>query len=240
MKKADIVAAIREASAANGGVPLGRGRFEQLTGIKESAWSGKYWTRWSDAVREAGLTPNVMNQPHPLEDLLRPLASLALQLGHLPTQPEMNLQRRSDPTFPSPDSIVRRLGRKSALAGQLLEFSKSHHEFQSVVSMCIPHIEAEASDGHGGADPDLVPGQVYMLRHGNEFKIGRSIDATRRYKGIRVQMPLDTHEVHVIETDDTVGIEAYWHNRFANKRLNGEWFRLSAQDVKAFKSRKRM
>ena len=93
MKKTEILDAIRKAAETNDGVPLGRERFEQQTGIKESAWSGKYWTRWGDAVREAGYNPNPMNQPHPVEDLLRPLAELSLELGHFPTQPEMNLKR---------------------------------------------------------------------------------------------------------------------------------------------------
>ena len=237
MKRTDILDAIRETAAANGNVPLGRERFVQQTGIKESAWLGKYWSRWSDAVRDAGYAPNVMNPPHPIEDLLRPLAKLASELGHFPTQPEMNLRRKNDPDFPSPDSIRRRLGRKPSLAAQLLGFVRESDNFQDVVSMCVPLIETEPQD-----DPDdnLVPGHVYMLRHGTEYKIGRSTDPTRRYKEIKVQMPLDTEEVHVIETDDTVGIEAYWHNRFASKRLNGEWFRLSAQDLNDFKRRKTM
>ena len=240
MNKTDILAEIRRTTDANGGVPLGRERFEQQTGIKESMWSGKHWSRWGDALREAGFSPNMMNQPHPIESLVRPLAELALELGHFPTQPEMNLKRRNDPTFPSPDSIRRRLGQKSSLAERLLEFSKSHQEFKAVEVICLPHIKRGTDDRQDVMDSDLNAGHIYLLRHGNEYKIGRSTDPTRRYKEIRVQMPLDAEEVHVIETDDTVGIEAYWHNRFADKRLNGEWFRLTAQDVSAFKRRKKM
>lgn len=240
MDKAHIISEIRRTAEANGGVPLGRDRFEQETGIKESTWSGKLWTRWSDAVREAGLLPNTMIQPHPVDDLLRPLAQLALELGQFPTQPEMNLKRRNDPSFPSPDSIRRRLGCKNDLAARLLEFSKANLEFKEVESLCLPHIKHSINAPQETLASGLVAGHVYLLKHGSEYKIGRSTDPTRRYKEIRVQMPLDTEEIHVIETDDTVGIEAYWHHRFSEKRLNGEWFRLSAHDVSTFKKRKFM
>jgi hypothetical protein len=46
--------------------------------------------------------------------------------------------------------------------------------------------------------------------------------------------------VHVIKTDDPDGIERYWLKRFESKRKNREWFQLSSDDIRTFKSKSLM
>jgi len=63
------------------------------------------------------------------------------------------------------------------------------------------------------------------------------LSATEREYELAIQLPERITRIHVIQTDDPSGIEAYWHKRFASKRKHGEWFELDAADITAFKRR---
>ncbi|MCA9485070.1 MAG: GIY-YIG nuclease family protein [Nitrospina sp.] len=69
------------------------------------------------------------------------------------------------------------------------------------------------------------------------YKIGKTNHLGRRKYEINLSLPESIKEIHSIRTDDPSGIEAYWHNRFKEKRRKGEWFELSTDDVKMFKRR---
>jgi hypothetical protein len=109
--------------------------------------------------------------------------------------------------------------------------------------MCaaVAGVDSIASRPGGfGGKKDESSGFVYLIRSGRHYKVGRSNSAGRREYELAIQLPEKAQTAHVIRTDDPVGIEAYWHNRFAPKRKNGEWFDLTAADIAAFRRRKFM
>ncbi len=80
-------------------------RFLAETGIRESDWLGRYWTKWSDAIREAGYTPREFQAPFDEARLLQRLASLVRELGHFPVEAELRMAARSDKEFPSDTGV---------------------------------------------------------------------------------------------------------------------------------------
>lgn len=240
MKKETILSEIRRLAAANDGVPPGRLVLETEAGIKESAWRGVYWARWSDAVKEAGFEPNKITTAYPKEELLGTLAQLTKELGHVPTYSELRLRTRTQPGIPT---VFSRLGSKPEIIAQLLSFCQSRAEFSSVVTICENALDAlpkntDIDSGEATADGD---GFVYLLKSGRHYKIGRTNDPDRRERELGSQTVEKNIRVHSIRTDDPSGIEAYWHRRFADKRVraDGEWFALTPKDVAAFRRRKK-
>jgi hypothetical protein len=240
VERTEILGAIRETAAANGGKPLGRNRFEQVTGITEYE-IGRYWPRWGDAVREAGLEPNTLNRPFDEAELLEAYVELVATLGHVPTNVELRLERERNPTFPNA-KVFQRFGSKAALIDRALVHCterESHADALAILSEA-GSASAVAPDVEGVA-PQSVYGFVYLAEgHRGEYKIGRTNLVDRRLGELGAMAPIEYRLVHEIKTDDPAGVESYWHRRFADRRMRGEWFKLTAADVRAFKRWKRL
>lgn len=241
--KAHIIAEIQRTAAENGGSPLGIERFQAETGIARGDWLGKFWARWGDALKEAGFDPNQLQGPRSDDDLLESLAKLTKELGRFPVDSEIKLKVKNNPGFPS-HSTFARFGSRTSVAARLLEFAESRG-YEDVVTSCKSYVASRRPKEDDGGEEVATDergeiGFVYLLKSGRNYKIGRSNSPGRRERELAIQLPDEANLVHSIKTDDPVGIERYWHNRFADRRKNGEWFELSAPDVAAFRRRKFM
>jgi len=241
MDKDHILSEIRRTAEENGGVPLGRNKFEKETGIKQWDWCGKYWSRWNDAIAAAGYdNPNKMQSAYSDEYLLGKLVELIQELDHFPTTPERRLKGHQDPQFPTHRTFSR-FGKKADLVQAVLDYCQCHDVVGEVIDICKTEaLKAKPKKQPISKREDVEYGFVYLMKSGKSYKIGRSKCAEKREYELRILLPEKLKLVHKIKTDDPVGIEQYWHNRFKDKRKNGEWFDLTASEINAFKRRKTM
>lgn len=240
LNKEYIIREIDRTAKENGGKPLGRIKFAAETGIKKSDWCGKYWTKWSEAIKEAGYEPNTFQQAYDDELLIKKLIDFIREIGKFPTSDELKLKSYNDKTFPS-HGTFERLGNKHERAQKIVDYCEKSAQLSDIIDICRPICDSAKKFNESKIENDAENfGFVYLMKSGKYYKIGRSNSADRRKYELAIQLPEKVQLVHKISTDDPVGIEAYWHKRFEDKRKNGEWFELNSSDVKAFKRRKFM
>lgn len=80
------------------------------------------------------------------------------------------------------------------------------------------------------------PGYIYVLRGGELYKIGRSANPKARIKSLSTVSPVALEVICLSETNDMVGVEIQLHERFADKRQQGEWFALTDDDVHSIRA----
>ncbi|RFB79517.1 GIY-YIG nuclease family protein [Methylovirgula sp. 4M-Z18] len=230
-----ILQEIRRLASANGGQAPGQKLFGRETGIGERQWRGLYWSRWSDVLRDAGFEPNKLNERVEADELISGVIAALRHFGRLPTEADMQVLRRTNPEIPHPNVLKSHFGKKADLIAALAKHVVNNPVYADVAAM-LPEQSDDVLERQPSSKP--VKGFVYLIKSGDFYKIGRSDDAERRFKQISIALPDKAELFHTIRTDDPPGIEAYWHRRFDDRRANGEWFRLTPQDVAAFKKRK--
>lgn len=238
MDREDILEAMRRTAEENGGKPLGIARFERTTGIRQEDWL-PYWSRFGDLQRDAGLERNRLNRAYDDAFLLEHLIALARENGRLPTSREVRTKRHTDPAFPAA-TVYQRRWKHAALIQAVLAYCAEKPDHADIVAMVEPLAQTAPAPAEKSAESGRY-GFVYLVQaHRGEFKIGRTNLVDRRLSELGVMAAVEHELVHEIKTDDPAGVEAYWHRRFEVKRMRGEWFRLDAADVRAFKRWKRV
>lgn len=82
--------------------------------------------------------------------------------------------------------------------------------------------------------PKRLSGFVYIAHTAgtNNYKIGSALDISRRFKGLKTGNP----HLRIIATKESLNRradEAMLHKLFESKRISGEWFELSAEQLSA-------
>lgn len=234
--KERILTEIKRLAAENGGNPPGQAAFEKATGITRGQWRGRLWVAWGDAIVEAGFAPNTVTAELDPKWVLDCYEEACRHYQHPPTSAEWQFFVRERPGIVGIHSFRRLFGNATGVQAALRDRAVERGDAELLAMLPEEKTVSFAPPSPGPAS--LPEGWVYLLQSGQHFKIGRSDELEKRVKQISIALPDKVEMVHAIRTDDPPGIEAYWHRRFSDQRANGEWFKLSLTDVKAFKRRK--
>ena len=235
-KKQEIIRQIQRLAAENDGQAPGQKKFAAETAIKEHIWRGKYWRGWSEALAEAGFAPNEWTGAYDESEMLTKIAELAKRLQRFPKVIDLTFEANHQSDFPSANAIKRRWNMVE-LATAISEYGRKSGD-DTIVALADDYLSSQVKTTSDKSENTLEAGPtgyVYMYRYGTDYKIGYTKSLNKRARQIQIELPAETVLIHAILTDDPVGIESYWHKRFADKRTRGEWFKLSKTEISAFR-----
>lgn len=113
-------------------------------------------------------------------------------------------------------------------------------EYDYLKKIVLPESDERLVDLVAGYEAILkgehpLSGHVYCLSDQlGHFKIGFSGKLDSRIKQLSTQPPFDLQLIHAHLVYDMRSYESAFHKLFAAKRLKGEWFALSADDIDSF------
>jgi len=83
----------------------------------------------------------------------------------------------------------------------------------------------------------LRSGCVYFIKDPvtRLIKIGKTSDLNGRLRTLKQKCGGDLELIHSIESEDSCALEKQMHNHFDNKKVIGEWFDLSDDDLVGIK-----
>lgn len=114
---------------------------------------------------------------------------------------------------------------------EILSERKELEREREVIAARLKKLEQMETDAKTRA-PRSTAGYVYLLQSESGYwKIGRTANPDNRLKTFNVKLPFQVAYKHLIQTDDMYTLEAQLHSRYAEKRVEGEWFLLTEQDV---------
>ena len=82
-------------------------------------------------------------------------------------------------------------------------------------------------------------GYVYLICDPNQnaYKIGVTRNIVQnRLKKLQTGNSAELHIIHIIETKYPFRLETLLHNNYKDKKIYGEWYALTSDDINNFKS----
>ncbi|NMY43493.1 GIY-YIG nuclease family protein [Pseudomonas sp. WS 5013] len=89
----------------------------------------------------------------------------------------------------------------------------------------------------GQATTGAKAGVVYVLKSAYGYKVGRTRSVPNRMRAFGVHLPFVYTIPLCVWFDDCHMAEHRYHEMFADKRINGEWFDLDEQDIQQIRLR---
>lgn len=241
MDKDFILTEIKRYAEENDGKTPGIRSFENSSAIKASDWLGKYWTKWSEAVAEAGLKPNQKIMALDRDEVIRKFITLIRDTGEFPTNASVRLKSRGDSSFPSHNTIQRHLGNRTERIILLNDYCQGREGLEDIAAICSVALDKVNENDAANQNEQAQIGYVYLFKYGKKhFKIGMTNDPLRRLGEVSIDVPEKLESIHTIETEEPRLVEKFWHDRFKDKHTNGEFFALSPSDVRLFRGIKSM
>lgn len=84
-----------------------------------------------------------------------------------------------------------------------------------------------------------LAGFVYVFQLGDFYKIGSSRNPIKRLK-VFGKLPYQSAIIHAIASEHAGRVERAFHKVLHRQRVNGEWFRLSSEEIALLKSQHRI
>jgi glucan-binding YG repeat protein len=87
---------------------------------------------------------------------------------------------------------------------------------------------------------DNASGYIYFVQEymNGSFKIGKTKYIEKRMNLFGVKLPFENKLIYLIKTSNHHQTEAAFHKHFSSKRLEGEWFALTKEDIAWIKAGK--
>jgi len=104
------------------------------------------------------------------------------------------------------------------------------------INKCLELLEEIRKILEEDATPGAKDGWIYILQLDKKAcKIGRTTRLDERVRDLGTKLPYEPDLIHTIETNDIYWAEHHLHKFFHDKRIRGEWFNLTEEDIAMLK-----